>query len=331
MTADPDTVAPDTDVREAARLIHESGHNRLPVVEDGRLVGVVTRLDVLAPSRREPAASGRSRTVDLGAIERNCARLPERAVRASSRPTRYGHGAVGRARRSPAAPPGSAVATAAEARALRRRGVEAPILVMGALTAAELRAALDARTPTSSPGPSELGARRRRACTSSSTPAWAGSAPRTASWRCALAARPERSVGLMTHFATADEPRRRPLRGAARAPSASSSTSVGRDDLLVHAANSAAALRDPASHFDMVRCGIAIYGMDPFGDDPAAHGLEPALSLRSWVAAVRRFERGRQRRLRPPLDGRRADLGRDACRSATATAGGARSPTTATC
>ena len=47
MTRDPDTVGPDTDVREAARLIHESGHNRLPVVEDGRLVGVVTRLDVL--------------------------------------------------------------------------------------------------------------------------------------------------------------------------------------------------------------------------------------------------------------------------------------------
>jgi CBS domain-containing protein len=47
MTADPDWVAPDTSVREAARLIHESGHNRLPVVEDGRLVGVVTRVDVL--------------------------------------------------------------------------------------------------------------------------------------------------------------------------------------------------------------------------------------------------------------------------------------------
>jgi CBS domain-containing protein len=47
MTRDPDTVGPDTSVREAARLIHESGHNRLPVVENGRLVGVVTRLDVL--------------------------------------------------------------------------------------------------------------------------------------------------------------------------------------------------------------------------------------------------------------------------------------------
>jgi CBS domain-containing protein len=47
MTRRPDTVGPDTTVRDAARLIHESGHNRLPVVEDGRLVGVVTRVDVL--------------------------------------------------------------------------------------------------------------------------------------------------------------------------------------------------------------------------------------------------------------------------------------------
>jgi CBS domain-containing protein len=47
MTRDPQTVDPDTTAREAARIIHESGHNRLPVVEDGRLVGVVTRVDVL--------------------------------------------------------------------------------------------------------------------------------------------------------------------------------------------------------------------------------------------------------------------------------------------
>jgi CBS domain-containing protein len=47
MTADPDTVGPETTVREAARKIHDTGHNRLPVVEDGRLVGLVTRLDVL--------------------------------------------------------------------------------------------------------------------------------------------------------------------------------------------------------------------------------------------------------------------------------------------
>jgi len=47
MSEDPTTVAPDTDVHDAARLIAEHRHNRLPVVEHGRLVGVVTRLDVL--------------------------------------------------------------------------------------------------------------------------------------------------------------------------------------------------------------------------------------------------------------------------------------------
>ncbi|MFL5868044.1 MAG: CBS domain-containing protein [Thermoleophilaceae bacterium] len=47
MTKDPDTVGPDTSVQEAARHIHQTGHNRLPVVDDGQLVGVVTRIDVL--------------------------------------------------------------------------------------------------------------------------------------------------------------------------------------------------------------------------------------------------------------------------------------------
>jgi CBS domain-containing protein len=47
MTADPVTIEPDATVREAARLIARKKHNRLPVVEHGRLVGVVTRVDVL--------------------------------------------------------------------------------------------------------------------------------------------------------------------------------------------------------------------------------------------------------------------------------------------
>jgi len=47
MTADPVTVDPDVSVQEAAGLIARRRHNRLPVVEHGRLVGVVTRLDLL--------------------------------------------------------------------------------------------------------------------------------------------------------------------------------------------------------------------------------------------------------------------------------------------
>lgn len=47
MTPDPITVSQDAPVQEAARLIAEHKHNRLPVTEHGRLVGIVTRLDVL--------------------------------------------------------------------------------------------------------------------------------------------------------------------------------------------------------------------------------------------------------------------------------------------
>ena len=47
MTADPRTVGPDDEVQEAAHAIVESGHNRIPVVEGGRLVGVISRADVV--------------------------------------------------------------------------------------------------------------------------------------------------------------------------------------------------------------------------------------------------------------------------------------------
>jgi CBS domain-containing protein len=65
MTPDPLTVSPEDSVRDAARLISEHGHNRLPVVDgDGRLVGVVTRVDVLSALAREergPRRGGRWR------------------------------------------------------------------------------------------------------------------------------------------------------------------------------------------------------------------------------------------------------------------------------
>ena len=54
MTPDPVTIGPDATVREAAHLIARKKHNRLPVVEHGRLVGVVTRVDVLDALTSEP-------------------------------------------------------------------------------------------------------------------------------------------------------------------------------------------------------------------------------------------------------------------------------------
>jgi CBS domain-containing protein len=53
MTADVDAISPAATVHEAARLISRSGHNRLPVVENGKLVGVVTRVDCLEALTRE--------------------------------------------------------------------------------------------------------------------------------------------------------------------------------------------------------------------------------------------------------------------------------------
>jgi CBS domain-containing protein len=47
MTPDPRTLRPDDDIHEAAHVIVETGHNRIPVVEDGRLVGVISRADVV--------------------------------------------------------------------------------------------------------------------------------------------------------------------------------------------------------------------------------------------------------------------------------------------
>jgi alanine racemase len=225
-------------------------------------------------------------TVDLGAIERNCARMPQ-PLCAVVKADAYGHGAVAAAALAGGAS-WLAVAAADEARVLRDQGVEAPILVMGAVTAAELRVAIDAGADVVAWTDEVAAAAPRVHVKLDTGMGRLGTKDRELALR--LAARPN-VVGLMTHFATADDPGddlfEAQLDGFRRFVEA-----AGRDDVVVHAANSAAALRDPGSHFDLVRCGVAIYGMDPFGEDPAAHGLEPALSLRSWVAAVRRFEAG---------------------------------------
>jgi alanine racemase len=94
-------------------------------------------------------------------------------------------------------------------------------------------------------------------------------------------------AGVMTHFASADEDPSFTAAQMARFGPVVSAARQRWPGLVVHAANSAATLREPASHFDLVRCGNANYGCDPMNQDPFAHGLEPALELTSYVAAVK--------------------------------------------
>jgi alanine racemase len=99
---------------------------------------------------------------------------------------------------------------------------------------------------------------------------------------------PAEVVGLMTHLATADSDA-----GFARAQLERfrSATEQYRH-LARHAANSAAVLRLPESHFDAARCGIAMYGLSPFNSDPQEDGLEPVLSWQTALAQVKRLEHG---------------------------------------
>jgi alanine racemase len=59
-------------------------------------------------------------------------------------------------------------------------------------------------------------------------------------------------------------------------------------NVLAHAANSAATVHTTRSHLDMVRCGVAVYGLSPWQEDPLAEGLAPVLSWKSQVASVKR-------------------------------------------
>jgi alanine racemase len=95
-------------------------------------------------------------------------------------------------------------------------------------------------------------------------------------------------VGLMSHLATADSD---PEFARAQIERFTAATAEF-PRLIRHLANSAAALRLPESHFDAARCGVALYGLSPFGEDPAVDGLEPVLRWDSHLAQVRRLGAG---------------------------------------
>jgi alanine racemase len=249
--------------------------------------------------------------IDLSAVQRNCSELKRRLgdqveLCAVVKADGYGHGAVPSARAALAGGASwLAVATAEEADGLRREGFRERILVMGALREEELELALAAdadlvawreqfvrlaadKAADAAParlhvkldtGMGRLGTREAGEAMSLVEMA-------VSDERLALA-------GFMTHFATADE--RDPDffdEQLGRFVPLAEQVKNAHPDCLVHAANSAALFRDRRAHFDMARCGIAIYGLDPFHEDPAARGLEPALALESYIADVKPAQPG---------------------------------------
>jgi len=250
--------------------------------------------------------------IDLGAVRDNCARLkaelgPAAELCAVVKADGYGHGDEACAN---AALAGGAtrlaVATAAEAARIGRRLPHVPLLTMGALAPDELDTALE--------GGSEVAVWRRDFLDLVAARARAHGRPARVHVKHdsgmgrlgnrdpaevlallrACAENPDlEPVGVWTHFATADE-------GDSdffaeqldRFTAVAAAAKAEVPGVLAHAANSAAVFRDSRAHFDMARCGVAVYGLDPFQGDPVKRGLRPAMSLRSYVADVKRFGSG---------------------------------------
>jgi alanine racemase len=253
-------------------------------------------------------------SVNLAAIERNVVSLRGRLdggaeLCAVVKADASGHGAVPVARAALAGGASMlAVATAGEAAELRAAGLTAPLLVLGAISSEELPVVLAAGA--------EVVAFNERFVEqlAAASSAASGGRPvdvhvkldsgmgrlgtRDAEEAFAVAAAVRehapglRLVGAMTHLATADGDL--DFAAAQLALFAPFAAELQRrfGPLRIHAANSAATLRVPASHFDMVRCGIALYGCDPMNEDPDSTGLEQAMELSSYVAAVKRAEAG---------------------------------------
>ncbi|MDX6602603.1 MAG: alanine racemase [Solirubrobacterales bacterium] len=250
--------------------------------------------------------------IDLGAVERNCARLKAELreggeLCAVVKADGYGHGADACA--SAALAGGAtrlAVATGAEAAQIGRRLPQIPLLTMGALTPDELDSALAAGSEVAAwrDGFRDLLAARGRAqgravrvhVKHDSGMGRLGNPDPSQVLALARACAEDPMLelaGIWTHFATADETDSSFFDDQVdRFAAVVEAVKSEYPSVIAHAANSAAVFRDSRAHFDMARCGVAIYGLDPFQGDPAERGLSPALSLHSYVADVKRFPAG---------------------------------------
>jgi alanine racemase len=98
-------------------------------------------------------------------------------------------------------------------------------------------------------------------------------------------------VGIWSHFAYADAPGHPTIAKqlAAFRAALEVASRAGVEPQLRHLANSAATLTLPEAHFDLVRPGIAVYGLSPVAE---SFGLTPAMTLRAAAAGVKRVRAG---------------------------------------
>lgn len=260
-----------------------------------------------------PMVEGPTATIDLAAVRHNIGVLRRHAgpanVMAVVKADGYGHGAVAVARASiDAGATELGVATVGEALSLRAAGITAPVLCwlhgpdaafrdaiaadvrLGISSVAQLRAASNAAIDAGRRAEIDLkldtGLNRNGAA--------------LAEWPALLAAAVDaesaRSLtvrGIFSHLACADLPTH-PSVGAQRADfvaGVDAARQAGLAPTVNHLANSAATLTRPDTRFDLVRTGIAIYGLSPV---PAlgTFGLRPAMTLSAPVIMVKHLLAG---------------------------------------
>ena len=223
-------------------------------------------------------------TIDLGALRKNTRRLLDvldgAELWAVVKANGYGHGAADCAVAAlEAGATALCVATVGEALALRGPLPDARVLVLGPTAAGEVAAARAARLElTVSGGEIPDGVAVHVKLDTG-----------MGRWGVSELSAPSRSVvGVMTHLATADSD----LEFARTQIRRFTEATEPLAGLTRHVANSAAALRLPESRFDAARCGIALYGLSPFGTDAADDGLAPVLRWTSEIALCRLLRAG---------------------------------------
>ncbi len=223
-------------------------------------------------------------SIDLGALRRNVrtlVRILEGAeLWAVVKADAYGHGAVDCAGAALGAGASAlCVATVPEALVVRAEFQQARILVLGPVSNREVAVARDAGLELVVASDDIPEGVRVHVKLETGMGRWGVSE---------LPALTREVVGLLTHLATADSDLDFARVQIERFREATEPVA----HLTRHVANSAAALRLPESRFDAARCGIALYGISPFGADAGDDGLEPVLSWQTEIAQARLLRAG---------------------------------------